>query len=259
MRITIYSLAQKSPGMRCIRTFEGHKDDVYSVSFSPDGRYAISGSEDYTLKLWDVASGECIRTFEGHEMGVYSVSFSPDGRYVISGSLDETLKLWDIATGKCIRTFEGHKKSVNSISFSPDGRYVLSGSDDGTLKLWDVATGECIRTFKGYKGVVTSVSFSPDGRYALSGGGDNILKLWVLDWELEEKEPADWDEGARAYLEIFLTLHTPYGPDGLTRQGKPQWTEQDFKKLLQELGYRGYGWLRPEGVRRKLEEMGRRW
>jgi serine/threonine protein kinase len=161
---------------------------------------------------------------------------------------------------KCLRTFEGHKDNVNSVCFSPDGRYALSGSGDiedvdHTLKLWDVETGECLRTFEGHKHWVNSVSFSPDGRYALSGSGDKTLKLWALDWELEEKEPQDWDEGARPYLETFLTLHTPYGPDGLTRQGKPQWTEEDFQKLLQELGYRGYGWLRPEGVRRKLEEL----
>ena len=144
-----------------------------------------------------------------------------------------------------------------SVSFSPDGRYALSGSYDETLKLWDVKTGKCLRTFNS---LVYSVCFSPDGRYALSGSSGNTLKLWALDWELEEKEPDDWDEGARPYLETFLTLHTPYGPDGLTRQGKPQWTEEDFQKLLQELGYRGYGWLKPEGVRRKLEELAkRRW
>jgi WD40 repeat protein len=240
---------------KCLRTFEGHKWIVCSVSFSPDGRYALSRSEDKTLKLWDVKTGKCLRTFEGHKGGVISVCFSPDGRYALSGSWDDTLKLWDVKTGKCLRTFEGHKGGVNSVCFSPDGRYALSGSEDKTLKLWDVETGKCLRTFEGHKDSVESVCFSPDGRYALSGSVDKTLKLWVLDWELEEKEPADWDEGARPYLENFLTLHTPYGSDGLTRQGKPQWTEEDFQKLLQELGYRGYGWLRPEGVRRKLEEL----
>mgnify|MGYP000204874610 CR=1 FL=1 len=161
---------------------------------------------------------------------------------------------------RCIRTFEGHEGIIynfpfSTFSFSPDGRYVLSGSWDGTLKLWDVKSGECIRTFERHEIAVFSVSFSPDGRYVLSGSDDKTLKLWVLDWELEEKEPADWDEGARPYLEIFLTLHTPYGPDGLTRQGQPQWTEEDFQRLLQELCYRGYGWLKPKGVRRKLEEL----
>jgi len=134
----LYSLAKSSLGSRCIRTFKGHRSSVWSVSFSPDGRYVLSGSWDKTLKLWDVKTGKCIRTFKGHKHGVLSVSFSPDGRYVLSGSWDKTLKLWDVKTGKCIRTFEGHKHGVLSVSFSPDGRYVLSGSKDKTLKLWSL-------------------------------------------------------------------------------------------------------------------------
>ncbi|RLF43585.1 MAG: hypothetical protein DRN29_09885, partial [Thermoplasmata archaeon] len=172
----LYSLAQRSPGSRCIRTFEGHEKRVTSVCFSPDGRYALSGSLDGTLKLWDVATERCLRTFQGHEDSVESVCFSPDGRYALSGG-HWTLKLWDVATGRCLRTFEGHEDSVESVCFSPDGRYALSGSSDNTLKLWDVATGRCLRTFEGHKGWVHSVSFSPDGRYALSGG-HWTLKLW---------------------------------------------------------------------------------
>jgi WD40 repeat protein len=123
------------------------------------------------------------------------------------------------------------------------------------VRLWEVATGREVRCFEGHTGFVTSVAFSPDGHYSLSGSSDQTLRLWELDWEWDFPAPADWDEGARPYLDIFLTLHTPYGPDGLSRVGKPQWTEKDFQKLLQELGYRGYGWLRPEGVRRELEKM----
>jgi WD40 repeat protein len=156
----------------------GHNIGVWSVTFSPDGRYALSGSDDKTLKLWDVATGTEIRTFTGHTEVVYSVAFSPDGRYALSGSSDKTLKLWDVATGAEIRTFTGHTSWVFSVAFSPDGRYALSGSWDKTLKLWDVATGEEIRTFTGHTSSVISVAFSPDGRYALSGSGDDTLKLW---------------------------------------------------------------------------------
>jgi hypothetical protein len=97
-----------------------------------------------------------------------------------------------------------------------------------------------------------------EGRYAVSTGGDgdgNSLRLRAFDWELADQEPGDWDEGARPYLANFLTLHMPYGPDGLGRMGVPTWTEGEFQQLLTELGYRGYGWLRPEGVRRELGQM----
>ena len=77
-------------------TSQGHTSYVWSVAFSPDGRYALSGSNDKTLKLWDVSSGQAVRTFQGHTSAVYSVAFSPDGRYALSGSSDQTFKLWDM-------------------------------------------------------------------------------------------------------------------------------------------------------------------
>ncbi|CAI2716970.1 caspase family protein [Nitrospina watsonii] len=171
------SLADES-----IRTFTGHTGAgaVTSVAFSPDGRYALSGSWDATLKLWEIATGKEVRTFTGHTYLVTSVAFSPDGRYALSGSVDYTLKLWEVETGKEVRTFRGHKHGVTSVAFSPDGRYALSGSWDETLKLWEVATGKEVRTFTGHTSAVLPAAFSPDGQYALSGSQDNTLKLWEV-------------------------------------------------------------------------------
>jgi hypothetical protein len=113
------------------------------------------------------------------------------------------------------------------------------------------------------------MAVSPDGRYLLSGGEDDFLILWELDWEYEFPEPSDWDETARSYLESFLSLHSHYslGKPGaelplhekLTQLsipvGAPTWREADFQDLLYSLGCAGYGWLKPEGVRRELERM----
>ena len=152
-----------------IRTFTGHNQDILSVCFSPDGKYALSGSIDNHLKLWDISNGICIRTLLGHLSYVESVSFSPDNKYVLSASVDKTLKLWDISTGECIRTFNGDENHSYfcQVCFSPNGKYALSVNIDDDLKLWDINTGECIRTFNGK---FRCVCFSPDGKYALAGG-----------------------------------------------------------------------------------------
>ena len=127
----------------------GHEGSVYAVAFAPDGRIALSGSDDKTLRLWDVANGTEIRRFEGHSRAVCTVAFAPDGRTVISGSgspfgTDTTLRLWDVANGTEIRRFEGHSEWVSVAAFAPDGRTVLSASSDKTLRLWDVATGAAL-------------------------------------------------------------------------------------------------------------------
>ena len=161
-------------------SFTGHRINVESVAIGPDGRTALSGSQDMTLKLWDLASGENLRTFTGHTGFVWCVAIAPDGRTALSAGYDKTLKLWDLASGKELRTFTGHSGSVNSVAIGPDGRTALSGSQDMTLKLWDLASGENLRTFTGHTGFVWCVAIAPDGRTALSGSDDGRSKLWDL-------------------------------------------------------------------------------
>ena len=85
---------------------------ITSVAFSSDGQLALTGGNDTTLKLWDIASGRDVRTFVGHKAAVNSVAFSPDDKLVLSGSGDDTLKLWEMASGREVRTFVGHSGFV---------------------------------------------------------------------------------------------------------------------------------------------------
>jgi len=299
---------------RLLRVLHGHTGPVNAVAVSADGRHVLSGSALFVvrkdgerlftsgqLKLWETATGHGLPVFEAQTEAVTALSLSLDGRHALTGGGQSIIQrdngrfvqsglvsLWQLSTGRRLRNFTGHLGAVTSVCLSSDGRYALSGSTDATVKLWDVVGGQCLRTFAGHADAVTSVTFSADGRYALSGSADRTLKLWVLDWELADHAPADWDDGALPYLETFLTLHTPYATppqerkktmtekarsplarlfksvppeedsvQAMTRQGQPVWTENDFQGLLNTLGYAGYGWLRSEGVRRQLTRMAR--
>ena len=178
------TLAQSTNGQNweVLRILSGHTGGINSVTFSPDGKRALSGSGRYgdSLRLWDLATGQTLKTVTGKALQVTSVTFSPDGKRALWGSLDGTVRLWDLASGQTLLTLKGHTGGVRSVAFSPVGSRALSVSEDKTLRLWDLATGQTLVTLKGHTGDINSVVFSPDGTRALSGSNDWTLRLWDL-------------------------------------------------------------------------------
>ncbi|MGQ4648222.1 protein kinase domain-containing protein [Lyngbya aestuarii] len=162
------------------KTLEDHKDYVYALAISPDGKTLVSGAGDKSIKIWSLPSGEPQNTFTGHSGEVYALAMSQDGETIVSGSYDNTIRIWNLKTGELKKTLTGHKSDVFSVAISPDGKTIASGSNDKTIKIWDVDTGEEKRTLTGHDSFVYSVAISPDGETVVSGSNDNTIKIWNL-------------------------------------------------------------------------------
>lgn len=159
----------------------GHTGPVRRVAVITNTNQSLSASEDKTLRLWNLETGEILRVFEGHTAGVRGIAILREGQYALSTSVDKTLRLWDLDTGETLRVFEGHTSGVRDVAVLPDETRILSASDDKTLRLWDLETGKTLRIFEGHTARVNSVLILPGGRQVLSGAYDNTIRLWDLD------------------------------------------------------------------------------
>ena len=169
---------------QCIHTLSGHNDYVLSVCVSPDGRHIVSGSQDKTVKVWDMESGQCIHTLNDHNKDVTSVCVSPDGRRIVSGSSDATVRVWDMESGQCIHTLMGHVESVLSVCMTPDGRHIVSGSYDEKIYVWDMESKDRIHKLSNFfSSAVRSVCVTPDGRHIVSGNDQGNVKVWDIRFE----------------------------------------------------------------------------
>jgi WD40 repeat protein len=219
-----------------IRKFTNHTGIIRSIAVSKDGKRALTGSQDQTVRLWEIDTGKELKKFTGHVVEAakkdqtpgwtWSVCFSPDEKQVLSsGSFNKTLRLWDLENDKEVRKIESaspdpkpdpdaekmEKKRVRvyGAAFSPDGRHVLSGEAGETpiLRLYETETGKEVRTFTGHTGWVWRVAFSPDGaKIASAGCNDYSFRIW------ETESGKTLVNGAKAHKGFVVAI--AFSPDG---------------------------------------------
>jgi len=167
-----------------VRALRGHAHFVADVSLSSDGQYALSGSWDKSLRLWDLHTGQTTRRFASHTKDVLSVAFSADNRQIVSGSRDRTIKLWN-TLAQCKHTIvdECHTDWVSTVRFSPSvtNPAIISGGWDGVVKVWNLSNCRLKTNHIGHSGYINSVTVSPDGSLCASGGKDGTSMLWDLN------------------------------------------------------------------------------
>jgi len=166
------------------RSLCGHNHFVSDVVMSSDGQFALSGSWDKTLRLWDLNAGVTTRQFVGHTKDVLSVAFSADNRQIVSGSRDNTIKLWN-TLGQCKYTIqdESHSEWVSCVRFSPNTQnpIIVSCGWDKMVKVWNLTNCKLKTNHFGHTGYLNTVTVSPDGSLCASGGKDGKAMLWDLN------------------------------------------------------------------------------
>ena len=159
-------------------TIRADHSELWSVTWSPDGKRLATGGTEGSVKIWDAVSGRNLEILRGHTGAVLSVVWSPDGRWVASAGQDRTVRLWDLEKG-AVTTYTGHRQAVACLAWSPDAKRLASGSLDGTLKIWDPVSGTNLQTFAAGN-EVRSVSWSNDGTRVVAAGSGTLFKSWAI-------------------------------------------------------------------------------
>lgn len=173
---------------------------VWSVCFSPDGRWLVSTHTDGAILVWDVAERQRVANLNEHSGAVYAVAYSRDGKRIASTGEDSSIIIWNASTGQKEAVLIGHKSKSNGIAFLPDGQRVASCGFQEASILWEIARGEILQTFisphasmRGSNGFAVS----PDGRWLASSHGvydmaDGRMVCTFLDKLKNDNSDDDW-------------------------------------------------------------------
>ncbi len=127
-----------------IKTLSGHENSVFSVCFSPDGKYLLTGSRDAHLKVWNTQNQfALVKSIPAHMFTINSIVYSPDGKYFATASRDKTIKIWNAQNFELLKVidkekFDGHVNSVNKLLWSSHGNLLISASDDRSIMVWEI-------------------------------------------------------------------------------------------------------------------------
>jgi eukaryotic-like serine/threonine-protein kinase len=146
--------------------YEGHRDAVLSLTFTPNGRAFASGARDKEIRFWDVnMTNQSRQVCAEHKGPVAGLAISGDGKTMVSGCTANTIKFWDLRRlDKSLGSRSWHRSAIRTLAFSPDGQRVASGSDDHSIKLWDFATRQEMAHFE-FDAAIRLAAFSSDSNY----------------------------------------------------------------------------------------------
>ncbi len=183
--------------------------EVNRVIFSPDGRWLVSATNDNTVKVWHVQSGELQHNLQGHPSQVKLIAFSPNSEWLATVDSDNFIKLWAMSTGLVRHNFV-YQVPISSIAFSSNNLWLAVGSLDGQVKLWGLESG-WVQHVLYHEGGVSSLAFSnKNGALLLASGGNRYVNVWNLD-SGEWRYRFDFKEFDKEYAYVSSITFSPNG------------------------------------------------
>ncbi len=168
------------PGGPLNLTLAGHTARVRSVAVTQGGEWAVSASDDQTVRVWNLHRGTLERTMTGHRDIVRALVALPNGETVVSASDDHTLRMWNIRSGSEVQQLHTQVECVRVLAAFPDGRRVAAASDDFTIKIWDLTRGVVERVLRGHTGAINGLVVMPTGMTLASASDDRTIRIWNL-------------------------------------------------------------------------------
>jgi len=157
----------------------GHRADVYTAIFSPDGRYILTGGKDGMARLWDVRTSKLLQIFGDGRTPIEVVGFLPDGLRIFTSPFDGQMRLWDIRTG--METGQvGYIHCIRTAARANDHKCMLIADNEQNTQFIDMTTGKVIRQLGSTSKDARLVALSPDNQLAITCGGDGAVHLWNM-------------------------------------------------------------------------------
>ncbi len=166
-------------------TIAAHKDAIYALAFSPDGKTLATAGYDRVIQLWDTPQNgkdtdKPLLTLKDHSDAVYGLAFHPDGKLLASVSADRAVKVWDVATGKRLYTLGDATDWLYAVAWSPDKKHLAAAGVDKSIRVWaaDAEGGKLVHSAFAHEKPVWRLAYSNDGALLYSVGEDKFVKAW---------------------------------------------------------------------------------
>lgn len=163
-----------------MKVISGHVGWVRCIAVDPSNEWFATGSNDRTIKIWDMASSVLKLTLTGHISNVMGLAISESRPYMFSVGEDKKAKCWDLEVNKVVRHYHGHMSGIYCCALHPTIDLFITGSRDSSVRVWDIRTKTPVHVLTGHNHTVAAVLAQATEPQVISGSYDSTIRCWDL-------------------------------------------------------------------------------